>query len=52
VYVADEADDERTRHVPSCGPEDAGFVDLEDFGLLIDDESERPPHGQDRQRFE
>jgi hypothetical protein len=42
VHIADEPDDERTWHIPPCRSEYAGLVDLEDFGLSIDHESQRP----------
>jgi hypothetical protein len=52
VNVADEPDHERARQVAPCRTEDARVVDLEDFGLLIDDEPEGPPYWQDGQRLE
>jgi hypothetical protein len=52
VNETDEADHGGARQFAPLGSEEAGLVHLEDFGFPVNNKPERPPNGQERQRFE
>jgi hypothetical protein len=52
VHEANEPDHGRTWHLALFGAEDAGRVRLEDFGLAVDDETERSPEWKNGERLE
>src|SRR5262245_51247546 len=49
VNKAGKTNDDRARHLAALRMENAALIDLEDFGLLIDDQSQRPADRQNRE---